>query len=90
MRYSFGVHRMDEAELINVLIHLGEEFGPPFSAFAMLFVGPKWLHQAKLTIAFSSLSNSTRIFKRHRLPIARHQVRLVVERIDMAHAPLHE
>ncbi len=87
---AFGVHAVQEAEIIDVAGHVRKQLGDPAAGFAVLGEFPGRLHDSLRRIAFAGVGSLAGVVKRHLLAIVRGEPRLVVERIDLADAALHE
>ena len=81
----FGVHPVEETEIVHMFGHFGEKRGDMLAALTVLGEIPKWLEDVFLT----DLPGS-RYFKWDFLPVTFDQLRLEIESIDLAGATLHK
>src|SRR5262249_37912474 len=87
--YAFGVHALQEADVVDMPGDVREEVGHPFARLPVSPKAPEVLHDAMLndrTIA----GKRAGVAKGHHPPIIAREPRLVVERIDLTRATLHE
>jgi hypothetical protein len=88
VRHSFGVHGMDEAEIIDVFGDVGEETADPATGLPVLFEIPERFE--KFTLTFfpeGGLANANKV---EGLAIALDELGLVVEGVDMGRSAGHE
>jgi hypothetical protein len=86
---AFGVHAVQEAEVVDVVIDVREEIRGPVAGLAVLLEVPQRLHHA-LGRAFAGLRHNAGVFDVDDLAVVFEQTRLVVIGIHMADAALHE
>jgi hypothetical protein len=88
---AFGLERMNEAKVIDVIRHVREEFGDPASALTVLAEFPKRFHDALLRgFFFAAVGDVARVVEIKHLAVAFEKSGLVIERVEMARAALHE
>ena len=89
MSDSFGVHAANEAQIIDVLGHVREQFRGPAAGLAVLPESPQRFHHAVLH-DLASFGQRARVVKLTHLPIKLVERRLVIERVHMADTARHE
>src|SRR5262245_33526742 len=77
---------MDEGDVIHALREVRKKFGNPFAAPPVLAELPLGPHDSPLV----AVTAAPERFDFHGLPVERIHLRLVVERLDMARAAVHE
>ncbi len=89
MRHALGVHAVQEAEVVDVLVDVREQAGGPATRLAVLGIVPERFHQL-LRRALAGLGDRARIRQVERLLVVALQARLVVEGVHVADPALHE
>lgn len=90
MRDPFRVDRMEKAQIVDVPVDFRKQVARPAAALAMLAKLPQRLHHPLRRTAPAGVGNNPRVVEGNVLPVALVEQRLVVIRIDVAHAALHE
>ena len=90
MRDTFGLHRMDEAQIIHVARHVREKFGDPMSRLAMPGKIPQRLHHALQAAPLAGVGDHARVVESDHFSVLLLEERLVIERVDVAWTALHE
>ena len=90
VRHALGLHRVDEAQVVHMLRHLGKQFRHPAPALAVPRKRPRRFEHALRRAARAGVRDVPRVVEAHHLAIVFRERGLVVERIDMAWTALHE
>jgi hypothetical protein len=90
VRDAFRVQPAQHAQAVDVSSYFGKEIRNPAAALAMLREFPGRIHHALRRFPFTAVGPQTGIVERHFLAIVPSQARLVVKRIDLTNASLHE
>ena len=88
VRDAFGVHGVDEAEVIDVLADVWKKFADVLTALAVLLEVPEWFQE--LALAFFSEGGFPNAHEVVALAIAFDKLRFVVEAVDVAGPTGHE
>ena len=85
---AFGVHGVDEAEIIDVLADVRKEFADMLTALAVLLEVPEWLQELALALLpEGGFANAHEVVA---LAIAFDELGFVVEAVDVAGPAGHE
>jgi hypothetical protein len=90
MSDPFGLHSMEEAQVIDMPGCKGKQFRNPPTRVAILTEAPGGLQNPLHSAPLPGIGNRPGIIKRHLLAIAGYQQRLEVEGVDLARPPLHK
>ena len=85
---ALGMHRVDEAKVVDMLADVWEELADPLAGFAVLFEIPEWLEE--FALALFSEGGFTDADKVEALTVTFNEIRFVVEAVDMAGTAGHE
>jgi hypothetical protein len=87
---AFGVQRVNEAEIIHVLVDVRKELGAMVAGLAILLEFPEVLHEPLTGAACAGVGELAGIGEGHLLAILLFELGFVVEGIDLTDAALHE
>jgi hypothetical protein len=87
---TFGLHRMNEAEVINMPGHVREEIGNPMAGFAVPGKIPGRFHDALETAALAGIGDNAGVVEGEHFAILLREQRFVIKRVDVTWAALHE
>ncbi len=90
VRDSFGVHRMDHAQVVGMLGRLRKQVRNPVPAFTILPELPGRFHDTMQVATAARFGNGTGIIKRHRLAVMFDHAGFEIEGIDVTRPALHE
>src|SRR5262245_6342611 len=90
VRHPLGVQRMDEAQVIDVLVDLWEQIARPPTALPVLAELPQRFHHTVRRAAHPRVGDDAGVVEAQSLAVVLQQARLVVIGIDVADAALHE
>ena len=89
VRYSFGVHSFQEAEIVNMASRVREQFTDMLASLSVLLKIPERLHDAVLN-NLSCLCECPGIVKSNHLAIILEQLLLVIVGIHVANTASHK
>lgn len=89
MGYALGMHPVEKAKIVHMLVDMGKQIGGPAASFAMLGKVPKWLLDT-LWSPLPGFGHRARISHVDDLLVILKKTWLVVIGIDLTHTTLHE
>ena len=87
---ALGAEGVEEGEVVDSAVDLGEEVGAPSSAFAVLGELPGGFHYPLRNAALAGVGEDAGVVEGHLLAVVFCEAGFVVEGIDLADSALHE
>jgi hypothetical protein len=88
---TFGVHRVDETQIVNMLRDFREQGRDRATALTMAAEVPSWGHESLRTgLTHTRIRDLPGIVKFRRFSVSPDQFRFEIEAVNMAGAALHE
>ena len=88
--HPFSMHRMQEAEIIDVLCNVREKFRHRVATFAVSLEFPRRFHHSLRYTQLAGVGKTSSIVERQHLTVTFVQQRLLIKAVDMTDPPLHE
>jgi hypothetical protein len=86
----FGLHRVDETEIIHVSGHFGKQFTDPSTALPILLELPERLHDPLRGTTLAGIGDGASVVEAEHFAIFTVEQGFVIESIDLAGTTLHE